>query len=165
MAALNLFNKQNKNISREEEYDSNYYGQEEEYTAPAAEEKPAYEKPVTHARPAYSGVSAAPVQMKLIRPTTFQDGEIIANHLIDNHPVLIHLENTTKEVSHDLVCFLTGVVFAIRGQIQPVSEYTYMLSPEGMEITEEGIAGDDNADGEDEGYGFAGFSGIGGYTY
>jgi cell division inhibitor SepF len=164
MAALNLFNKQNKNISREEEFDSNYYAQEEEYTTPAADEKPAFEKPVTHARSSFSGSMGSPVQMKLIRPTTFADGEIIANHLIENHPVLIHLENTTKEVSHDLVCFLTGVVFAIRGQIQPVSEYTYMLSPEGMEITEEGISNDEG-EGDDEGYGFAGFSGIGGYTY
>ena len=164
MAALNLFNKPGK-TTKEEEYDSAYYGQEEEYAAPAQEEKPAYEKPAPSARTPYTATNSAPVQMKLIRPSNFVDGQTIANCLMDNHPVLIHLENTTKEVSHDLVCFLTGVVYAIGGQIQPVSENTYMLSPNSMEIAEEIIepAGDDADAGE--GYGFTGFGGFGGYNY
>lgn len=163
MAALNIFNKQTKNI-KDDDYDSAYYGQEEDYAAPAAEEKSAPERPATPARPSFGIAHTAPVQMKLIRPTTFADGQTIANALMENHPVLIHMENTTKEVSHDLVCFLTGVVYAIGGQIQPVSETTYMLSPNSMEIAEEVIESDENAP-EDEGYGFVGFGGIGGYTY
>ena len=163
MAALNIFNKQTKNI-KDDDYDSAYYGQEEDYAAPAAEEKSAPERPAAPARPSYGIAHTAPVQMKLIRPTTFADGQTIANALMENHPVLIHMENTTKEVSHDLVCFLTGVVYAIGGQIQPVSETTYMLSPNSMEIAEEVIESDENAP-EDEGYGFVGFGGIGGYTY
>lgn len=164
MAALNIFNKQTKTV-KEEDFDTNYYGQEEDYAAPAAEEKPVYEKPAPAARPAFSASMSAPVQMKLIRPTTFADGQTIANALMSNHPVLIHLENATKEVSHDLVCFLTGVVYAIGGQIQPVSETTYMLSPNSMEIAEEVIESEEQPASEDEGYGFAGFGGIGGYTY
>ena len=163
MASLNIFNKQMK-ITKDEDFDTNYYGQEEEYVAPAKEEKPAYEKPAAPSRPTFGASMTAPMQMKLIRPTTFADGQIIANALMENHPVLIHLENTTKEVSHDLVCFLTGVVYAIGGQIQPVSETTYMLSPHSMEIAEEVLESEQPA-ADDEGYGFAGFSGIGGYNY
>ena len=163
MASLNIFNKQIK-AAKDEDFDSNYYGQKEDYADPAEESKPAYEKPSAPARPTFGASMSAPMQMKLIRPTTFADGQIIANALMDNHPVLIHLENATKEVSHDLVCFLTGVVYAIGGQIQPVSDTTYMLSPHSMEIAEEVIESNEPAP-EDEGYGFAGFSGIGGYTY
>lgn len=164
MASLSIFNKQSK-APKEEEYDSSYYGQEEDFAAPEAEEKPAYEKPAAPARPSYGMAQSAPVQMKLIRPSTFADGQTIANCLMDNHPVLIHLEHATKEVSHDLVCFLTGVIYAIGGQIQPVSDTTYMLSPNSMEIAEEIIESDTDNGGSDEGYGFSGFSGIGGYTY
>lgn len=164
MAALNIFNKQNK-PAREEDYDTNYYGHEDDYAAPAAEEKTAPEKPASAARPSFGMAQSAPVQMKLIRPTTFADGQTIANALMANHPVLIHMENTTKEVSHDLVCFLTGVVFAIGGQIQPVSETTYMLSPNSMEIAEEVIESENDNAAPDDGYGFSGFGGIGGYTY
>ena len=163
MAALNIFNKQTKNL-KEDDYDSAYYGQDEDYGAPAPEEKPIPEKPAAPARPSFNIANSAPVQMKLIRPTTFADGQTIATALMENHPVLIHMENATKEVSHDLVCFLTGVVYAIGGQIQPVSETTYMLSPHSMEIAEEVIESEDNTTA-DEGYGFAGFGGIGGYTY
>ncbi|MBO5967911.1 MAG: cell division protein SepF [Clostridia bacterium] len=163
MASLNIFNKQIK-TAKEEDYDPTYYGQEEDFAAPAQEEKPVAPKPQAPARPTFSASMSAPMQMKLIRPTTFADGQIIANALMENHPVLIHLEHATKEVSHDLVCFLTGVVYAIGGQIQPVSETTYMLSPHSMEIAEEVIESEEPAP-EDEGYGFAGFSGIGGYNY
>ena len=163
MASLNIFNKKIK-TAKEEDYDPAYYGQEEDFAAPAQEEKPAAPKPQAPARPSFGAAMSAPMQMKLIRPTTFADGQIIANALMENHPVLIHLENATKEVSHDLVCFLTGVVYAIGGQIQPVSETTYMLSPHSMEIAEEVIESEEPAP-EDEGYGFAGFSGIGGYNY
>ena len=163
MASLNIFNKQIK-TAKDEDFDSNYYGQEEDYEAPVKEEKPAYEKPAAPARPIYGASTSAPMQMKLIRPSNFVDGQTIANCLMNNHPVLMHLENTTKEVSHDLVCFLTGVVYAIGGQIQPVSETTYMLSPHSMEIAEEVLESEQPA-ADDEGYGFAGFSGIGGYNY
>ena len=170
MASLNIFGKPQK-PAKEEEYDSSYYGTEEEYTpAPAAEEKPAYDtKPVTPQRSAYSAPQSAPVQMKLIRPSNLVDGQTIANCLINNHPVLMHLENTTKEVSHDLVCFLTGVVYAIGGQIQAVSASTYMLSPKSMEISEEELESDapaENTATDSYGYnGFNGFGGFGGYSY
>lgn len=164
MASLNLFNKPQK-TTKEEDFDSSYYG-EETYTTPEPEEKPAYEKPAAPARSTYNAQRSAPVQMKLIRPSNFVDGQTIANCLIDNHPVLIHLENATKEVSHDLVCFLTGVVYAIGGQIQPVSENTYMLSPNSMEIAEEVLESDGEGSGDaGESYGFGGFSGFGGYNY
>ena len=164
MASLNIFNKPQKVTKENEEYDSSYYGQEEDYAAPAPEEKPVYEKPAAPARTSYTAPQSAPIQMKLIRPSNFVDGQTIANCLMDNHPVLIHLENATKEVSHDLVCFLTGVVYAIGGQIQPVSDTTYMLSPNSMEIAEESLESESEGSG-DENYGFAGFSGIGGYNY
>ncbi len=164
MASLNLFNKPAK-PAKEEDFDSSYYTPDEDYAANEPEEKPAYEKPAAPQRSAYTANHSAPVQMKLIRPSNFVDGQTIANCLMDNHPVLIHLENATKEVSHDLVCFLTGVVYAIGGQIQPVSENTYMLSPGSMEIAEEVIESDDDGAAGGDGYGFTGFGGFGGYNY
>ena len=167
MASLNIFGKPQK-PAKEEEYDSSYYGTEEDFsaTAPESEEKPVYDKPAPPQRSTYTAAHSAPVQMKLIRPSNFVDGQTIANCLMNNHPVLMHLENTTKEVSHDLVCFLTGVVYAIGGQIQPVSESTYMLSPNSMEITEEELESDAPADNNTaDSYGFGGYNGFNGYNY
>ena len=166
MATLNFFGK-NQKPAKEEDYDNAYYSNEEELATPQAEEKPAaYEKPAAPARSPYTSHQSAPVQMKLIRPSCFADGQTIANCLMDNHPVLIHLENASKEVSHDLVCFLTGVVYAIGGQIHPVSENTYMLSPNSMEIAEEELGTDAAGEGEGgDGYGYNGFGGFSGYNY
>ena len=78
----------------------------------------------------------------------------------------MHLENASKEVAHDLVCFLTGVVYAIGGQIQPVSGDTYMLSPKSMEIAEEEVAPQNNEDDNGaENYNYAPYNGVGGYNF
>ena len=167
MASLNIFGKTQK-TTKEEDFDSSYYNTEEEYAAASEpeEKSAAYVKSATPIRHTHTAPQSAPMQMKLVRPANFGDGQTIANFLIDNHPVLMHLEHASKEVSHDLVCFLTGVVYAIGGQIQPVSESTYMLSPGSMEIAEEVIESDNNDDSASgDNYGFNGFNGFGGYNY
>ncbi|MGM9643274.1 MAG: cell division protein SepF [Eubacteriales bacterium] len=164
MAALNLFAKQNKQ-QREEDYDTAYYGAEEEAQIPETDQTPAFEKPTAPARSTYSPSGGAPTQMKLIRPTCYADGEIIAGYLKDNHPVFMHFENINKEDAHDLVRFLDGVLFAIEGHLQPVSENTFILTPSGMEVAEEKLNEEENPVDVNEGYGFAGFGGVGGYGY
>ena len=166
MASLNIFNKQLKVAKEEEDFDVGYYGQESDYEIPVKEEQRTHEKPEAAAKSVFGAPSTAPAQMKLIRPTSFNDGQAIANALMENHPVLIHLENASKEVSHDLVCFLTGVVYAIGGQIQLVSETTYMLSPRSMEITEEPVESEQPEQrAEEDNYKFTGFSNVDGYYY
>lgn len=164
MPALNLFAKQTKQ-QREEDYDNEYYGNEEEAQEPEVQEAPTFEKPKAPARSSYSHSIGAPTQMKLIRPTCYADGEIIAGYLKDNHPVFMHFENINKEDAHDLVRFLDGVLFAIDGHLQPVSENTFILTPSGIEVAEEKLSEEENTIDANDGYGFAGFSGVGGYGY
>ena len=168
---LGIFGNKNKTQQREEEFDNDYYGTEEEesttYTAPTQNSEPSYEAPAAPApRVNYGGVSSAPVQMKLIRPVSYADGQVIAEYLMTNHPVLMHLENTTKEVAHDLAVYLDGVVYAIGGHIQAVSDNTIMLSPKSMEITEEVIEpASEGGDAYQSGYGegYTGYTGYGVY--
>ena len=166
---LGFFTKPARTPAKEEEFDSDYYAGAEE-SAPAdtfgatAESAP-YEAPAPAPRKVYNpgAVSGAPMQMKLVRPTTYEDGQIIAGYLMNNHPVLMHLENTTKEVAHDLAVYLDGVVFAICGHIQVVSENTIMLSPSSMDIAEE-VFETEAPPADDGSYGGYGEGYAGGYT-
>lgn len=168
---LGIFGNKSKTTQREEEFDNDYYGTEEEESAPYGAplgNEPQYEAPAPAApRTSYGAPSSgAPVQMKLVRPVSYADGQLIAEYLMSNHPVLMHLENTTKEVAHDLAVYLDGVVFAIHGHIQAVSDNTIMLSPNSMEITEEVIESEQTeGDAYQSGYG-EGYTGYPGYgTY
>ena len=65
------------------------------------------------------------------------DGSIVADHLINRRTVVLNLESTNKEVSRRLLDFLSGVAYAIDGQIKRVANSTFIITPYNV-----GVVGD-----------------------
>ena len=82
--------------------------------------------------------SGSAFAMKLIKPTSYKEAPAIADFLINRCAVVLNLESANKETASNLIYFLTGVSYALGGQIKRVAANTYMLAPENMEISEEG---------------------------
>lgn len=92
---------------------------------------------------ASSGMSSGSAfAMKLIKPTSYKEAPAIADFLINRCAVVLNLEAANKETASNLIYFLTGVSYALGGQIKRVAANTYMLAPENMEISEEGRRAD-----------------------
>lgn len=140
------FFKGNKNTAgKDDGYDSTYYSGDGEVPQDNADmgfgvndiEVP---QPETMApkRPTagFSGTGST-VAMKLTKPTSYREAPGIADYLLKNNAVVLNLEAANKETASNLIYFLTGVCYAINGQIKMVAANTYMLTPENMEITEE----------------------------
>lgn len=136
-----------KTNAPKDDFDSNYYGEDTVdmqddaiYSAPKAEDT--MERPVATAaapkRTGFMSASSAAVTMKLMKPTSYQEGTSIADQLMNNCAVVMNLENANKETASNLIYFLSGVIYAINGHMKPVSGDTYMLTPNNMEIAEEG---------------------------
>ena len=85
-----------------------------------------------------SMASGSAFAMKLIKPTSYKEAPAIADFLINRCAVVLNLEAANKETASNLIYFLTGVSYALGGQIKRVAANTYMLAPENMEISEEG---------------------------
>ncbi len=118
----------------EEEYEKDYYTQEEQ---PAADER-------THVRTtssdnAYSNtqrsaanvsmVSGSSIEMKVVTPTNYSSVTEIANLLLEKKTVLLNLENTNKETARRLIDFLSGVAYALDGEVQKIADNTYAITP------------------------------------
>lgn len=84
-----------------------------------------------------NAASGSAFAMKLIKPTSYKEAPAIADHLINRCAVVLNLEAANKETASNLIYFLTGVSYALNGQIKRVAANTYMLAPENMEISEE----------------------------
>jgi cell division inhibitor SepF len=166
-----------KNNDRDSDYDEDYYGKNDAKDDDAGFETPAQEAPSREPerpaaparRAAFGAAEPASYSMKLMKPSSYEDGPMIANELLANNAVIINLENASAETAANLIFFLDGVTYAISGHLKPVSANTFMLTPKNMDITE---AGTESAPQQTEeqpaqnGAGYGGFGGFsGGYGY
>lgn len=68
-------------------------------------------------------------QVVVVRPEKFDDASGIADHLIAKRAVLLNLEAATPDLKRRLVDFLSGVAYTNGGQIKPVANSTYIITP------------------------------------
>ena len=83
-------------------------------------------KPVSNQRPKPEFV--------LIKPDKRDDIAMIADNLLKRKTVILNLELVTKDTRR-FVDFLSGVAYALGGQIKKVATGTFLIIPGGVEIT------------------------------
>ncbi len=75
------------------------------------------------------------MQFVLVKPEKYDECIQIGNHLLERKTVVLNLEATGKDVSRRIVDFLSGVAFALNGQIKKVSVATYIIVPTNADIS------------------------------
>lgn len=79
--------------------------------------------------------SGAPIEMRVERPTSYDDVGSIADHLLERKTVLLNLEFADKETIRRLIDFLTGVAYAIGGDIKKIAKRTYVVTPKNVDVS------------------------------
>lgn len=112
----------------EEENDNNYVN-----------EQPSYDGDDDGKRNRVVNIQAtAQLQVILVKPEVFADTKEIANHLNSKKTVVLNLESTTPDVTRRIIDFLGGVAYANGGNIKPVANNTFIITPYNV-----GFVGDD----------------------
>lgn len=126
----NAFNNgDNENV--DDGYDREYDEEASEETVSSAPQAPQVTKVSS------SVVSPANLEMKVCKPTKFDEVAAIANHLMQHKTVVLNLENTNRETALRLIDFLSGVTYAIHGKLKNVASSTYVITPNNVEVTGE----------------------------
>ncbi len=68
-------------------------------------------------------------------PTSFQDSRKAASDLVASKAVIVNLEELDKDSARRMVDFLSGVVFAMDGDVQKIAQGAYVFCPPNMFIT------------------------------
>ena len=68
-------------------------------------------------------------------PTSFQDSRKAATDLVSSKAVIVNLEELDKDASRRMVDFLSGVVFAMNGDVQKIAQNAYVFCPPNMFIS------------------------------
>ncbi len=109
------------------------------------------ERPAGAVRPAEGGayaargtanvamVSGSSIEMKVVTPKSYDAVTQIADLLLSNKTVLLNLENTNRETARRLIDFLSGVAYALGGDVQKVADNTYAITPSNVAVSSESI--------------------------
>ncbi len=87
------------------------------------------------------GGSSGQTQVVIIKPERFENAADIADHLRNRRAVLVNLEDAPKEITRRLVDFLSGVTYAIDGNIRKVASNTYILTPPSIDLVGDQLDG------------------------
>ncbi|MBQ6569006.1 MAG: cell division protein SepF [Clostridia bacterium] len=87
--------------------------------------------------------TTAQLQMVMVHPVKYADAPHIASNLLEKRTVIVNFESMTdKKEKKQILCFLTGVTFATKGNIKKISDVAYLLTPYNVELTDEKIKAD-----------------------
>lgn len=147
------------NLNDEDDYDEDYFDEEDEdYEEPApirrstpkkAKEK---EKEIIEDRPAKAAsVKSSPkitpirqskrtggvngMELRVIKPTSFDDARDITDTLLSGRAVVLNLEGLDIELAHRIMDFTFGSCYAINGNLRKVSNYILVITPPGVDIS------------------------------
>ena len=124
-------------------YDDTYYNGDAVETTGSFEEE---DDSVADDTKAASGVSfagaQAPVALKLVTPTGYEDAPDIADYIANGSTVLLNIEDLDRAVARRLMDFLFGAVHVLGGSTKKVTRTTFVFAPANV-----GVSG---FDGEDE---------------
>ena len=70
----------------------------------------------------------------IMQPESFDDARDVCDHLKNKKPVVINLENLSKEIAQRVVDFLSGSVYGLDGDIQKVSAGIFLIAPNNVDI-------------------------------
>ena len=86
----------------------------------------------------FGGVNlgASSIELKVVKPERYEEVATIADHLMSHRTVVLNLEATNKENQRRMIDFLSGVAYAIDGQIKRVATETYIITPCNVDVSD-----------------------------
>lgn len=75
------------------------------------------------------------MEVCVIKPTTIEDEIEIADTLLSGRTVLINMEGLNIELAQRIIDFTSGATYAMHGSLQKVSNYIFLATPSGVDIS------------------------------
>lgn len=113
---------------------------------------PAERAPVQADRPAATRTKAKParqtkispmrspkrgggMEVCVIRPKSMEDAREITETLLDECTVVLNMEGLDLDIAQRIIDFASGSCYAIHGNLQKISNYIFIITPESVDIS------------------------------
>ncbi|WP_312469220.1 cell division protein SepF [Neobacillus sp.] len=71
----------------------------------------------------------------LVEPRAYSESTEIADHLKSRRAVVVNLQRIDNEQGRQIVDFLSGVVYALGGDIQKIGSSIFLCTPDNVEVS------------------------------
>jgi cell division inhibitor SepF len=78
-----------------------------------------------------------PYRITTLHPKTYNEARAIGEAFREGSPVIMNLTELDHADARRLVDFAAGLVFGLRGSIEPVTAKVFLLSPRDVDVTAE----------------------------
>ncbi|MGH3508851.1 MAG: cell division protein SepF [Nocardioidaceae bacterium] len=121
-----------------ERYDEDYYDDYQDASARREEPRPVADI-AARRRPQSgpAGVVAELSRITTLHPRTYNEARTIGENFRDGTPVIMNLSEMDDADAKRLVDFSAGLVFAVRGTIERVTNKVFLLSPPNVSVAAE----------------------------
>lgn len=79
--------------------------------------------------------SAVSMEVCVIKPTSVEDAREITETLDDGRTVILNLEGLDLEIAQRIIDFTSGATYIIKGNLQKISNYIFLVTPPSVEIS------------------------------
>ena len=120
--------------ARAEEDDVTFKDFDERAAEPAP--APVSRKVEEIAAPKNSLSSPENIELKVVRPESFEEVSTIADYLLADCTVVLNLELLDKATSLRMLDFLNGITYSKDGEIKKVAQSTYIITPNNVDVND-----------------------------
>ena len=117
--------------------------QRHETKAAAAQPRSKNASSAPYRAPASSGSKIVPMksasksrgEVCVLRPTVFEDSREISDVLLSGRAAVVNLEGIDLDIAQRIIDFISGSCYAMAGNIEKISNYIFIVTPESIEIS------------------------------
>lgn len=75
------------------------------------------------------------MEVCVIKPSAFDESREITETLLANRTVVLNLEGLDVDIAQRIIDFTSGSTFAIKGNLQKISNYIFIITPPSVDIS------------------------------
>ena len=75
------------------------------------------------------------MEVCVIKPRSMEDAREITDTLLADCTVVLNMEGLDLDVAQRIIDFTSGSCFAINGNLQKISNYIFIITPESVDIS------------------------------
>ena len=99
---------------------------------PKAVPKP---QPKSKVSPMRSAKRGSGMEVCVIKPKSMEDAREITETLLEECTVVLNMEGLDLEIAQRIIDFASGSCYAIHGNLQKISNYIFIITPETVDIS------------------------------
>ncbi len=91
-------------------------------------------------------LDGANIELKVIKPSEFEQILVAADSLLDGKTVLLNLEGLDRAICRRMIDFISGVAYALNSNIKKATKDSYFIAPRDVDVSGEAFEGSEDSE-------------------